>query len=182
VDASPNRAQKLLHQGPGGNPGRGFARARAFEHVARIGVTELEHPDQVCVAGPGQVRLLDLRVHRPWVHSLLPVRVVAVGDQYRHGAPERPPVPHTGADLDRVLLDLHPAAPAVAELAARHLAIEPLAVELEAGGQALDDRHEPGAVRLACCCEAEVHRGAKARWRAERGPDACRATACATGP
>ena len=60
-----------------------------------------------------------------------------------------------GADLDRVALDLHPAAAAVAELAARHVAVEPLAVELEPRGQALDDRDEPGPVRLARGREAE---------------------------
>jgi hypothetical protein len=50
------------------------------------------------------------------------------------------------AHLDRVALDLHPPAPSVAELAAGHVAVDPLAVELEAGGQALDDRGQAGAV------------------------------------
>ena len=80
-----------------------------------------------------------------------------------------------GADLDRVGLDLHPPAAAVAELAARHVAVERLAVELEPGGHALDDRDQPGAVRLACGREAEAtHRGqgymqALRRPRARRG-------------
>ena len=34
----------------------------------------------------------------------------------------------------------------MAELAARHVAVEPLAVELEARGHALDDRGQAGAV------------------------------------
>ena len=49
-----------------------------------------------------------------------------------------------GADLDRVALDLHPPAAAVTELAARHLAIERLAIELEPSRNALDDRDQPG--------------------------------------
>ena len=70
-------------------------------------------------------------------------------------------MPHAGADLDRVALDLHPPAAPVAELAARHLAVEALAVELEARGKALDDRDQAGAVRLAGGCEAKRrHRAA----------------------
>ena len=65
-----------------------------------------------------------------------------------------------GADLDRVALDLHPPAAAVAELAAGHLAVDALAVELEPGRQALDDRDEPGAVRLAGGGEAKGGHGA----------------------
>ena len=65
------------------------------------------------------------------------------------------------ADLDGVALDLHPPAAPVAELAAGHVRVEPLAVQLEAGGQALDDRHEPGPVRLARGGEAEVTHGGR---------------------
>ena len=112
-------------------------------------VAELEQAGEVGVAGPRQVDLLDLGVDRPRVHPLLPVRVVAVGDQQRDRAAERAAVADPRADLDRVLLDLHPAAAAVTELAPRHVAVERLAVDLEPRGQALDDRDQPGAVRFA---------------------------------
>ena len=72
-------------------------------------------------------------------------------------------------DLDRVALDLHPAAAAVAELAPRHVAVERLAVELEPGGQALDDRDQAGAVRFAGGCEPESH-ARERRWRTTRRP------------
>src|SRR5690606_19348770 len=69
---------------------------------------------------------------------------------------------------DLVALDLHAPAPAVAELTARHVAVEPLPVQLEPGGQALDDRDEAGPVRLARGCESERHAREKAsRPRAE---------------
>ena len=96
-----------------------------------------------------RVDLVHVRVHRPGVHALLPVGVVAVGDQHGDGAAQRAAVANAGAHLHGVALDLHPAAAAMAELPSRHLAVEPLAIELEARGQALDDRHQPGAVRLA---------------------------------
>jgi hypothetical protein len=43
----------------------------------------------------------------------------------------------------------------VPELATRHVSVDAAAVELEAGGQALDDRHEPGPVRLTGGREAK---------------------------
>jgi len=45
----------------------------------------------------------------------------------------------------------------VAELAPRHLAIERVALELEPGGHALDDRDQPRAVRFARCREVQGH-------------------------
>ena len=66
---------------------------------------------------------------------------------------------HAGADLDRVPLDLHPPAAAVAELAPRHLAIERLSIKLQAGRHALENQF--GVVR-----ERGEHR------REVAGPDA----------
>ena len=56
---------------------------------------------------------------------------------------------HAGGDVDAVALDLHPPAAAVAELAAGQVAVQGLAIELQAGGHALHDAGEAGAVRLA---------------------------------
>ena len=53
-----------------------------------------------------------------------------------------------GRDLGAVLLDLHPPAAAVAELAPREVVVEVLGTQLEARGQALDDRDQAGAVGL----------------------------------
>ena len=49
----------------------------------------------------------------------------------------------------------------MAELAARHVAVDRLAVELEPGGQALDDAGQAGAVGLAGGDEAQRHAAAK---------------------
>ena len=156
VDADVERRQELLGQRPRRDPGRGLARARALEDVAHVAMAVLERADEVGVAGPRQVRLLDLGLDRPGVHPLLPVRVVAVGDQERDRAAERAPVADPRSHLDRVALDLHPPAAAVTELATRHLAVDPLAVELQPRGQPLDDGDQPGPVRLAGGCEAEI--------------------------
>ena len=56
---------------------------------------------------------------------------------------------HAAGHRHPVALDLHPAAAAVAELAAGQVAVERLAVKLQAGGQALDDAGQARAVRLA---------------------------------
>ena len=44
----------------------------------------------------------------------------------------------------------------MAELAASHLPVQALAIELEARGKALNDRDQAGPVRLAGGCEAEA--------------------------
>jgi hypothetical protein len=85
------------------------------------------------------VDLGDRVLDRPRVHPLLPVGVVAVGDLEGDRAAERAPVADAGGDLRGVLLDLHAAAAAVAELAPRHVAVDRREVELEARGQPLDD-------------------------------------------
>src|ERR1700683_1983352 len=99
--------------------------------------------------------LLRLRLHRPRVHPLLPVGVVAVDDLQSDRAAERAPVAHTPGYRDAVVLDLHPAAASVAQLAARQIAIERLAIQRQSGRQAFEDAGEAGAVRLAGRDEAE---------------------------
>ncbi len=157
VNAHSKRGEKAAGQRAGGDAGGGLAGAGALEHVADVGVAVFLGADEVGVAGPRQVDLVRLEaLDRPGVHPLLPVGVVAVGDEDGDRAAEGATVAHAGADLDRVGLDLHPAAAAVAELATRHVAVERLAVQVEAGGHALDDRDQPGAVRLACRGETKA--------------------------
>ena len=48
-------------------------------------------------------------------------------------------MPYPAGDLDLVLLDLHPAAAAVAELPPGEVAVDRISVEAESGGEALDD-------------------------------------------
>ena len=64
---------------------------------------------------------------------------------------------HAAGDLGAVALDLHAPAAAVAELAARHVAVEVLGRQLEARGQPLDDARQAGAVRLAGGYQTERH-------------------------
>src|SRR5262245_63244966 len=108
--------------------------------------------------------LLDLRANRPRVHPLLPVGVVAVGDQHGNPTAEGAAVPYPRADLDGVALDLHPPAAPVTELAPSHVAVERGPVELEPGRDALHDRDQPRAVGLARCGEPQSHAGER-RWR-----------------
>ena len=118
-------------------------------------------------AWPGRGRCTSgtVGLDRPRVHPLLPVRVVAVGDLERDRAAERAAVADAGGDLGGVALDLHAPAAAVAELAARHVAVDRLAVELEPRGQALDDAGEAGAVGLPGGDEAQRH-----AWKLRRAP------------
>ena len=150
-------AQVRLGERAGGHPRRGLARGCALEHVAHVGVPELLDPGEVGVAGARKVDLVHLGLHRPGVHPLLPVLVVAVLDPHRHRAAERAPVADPGRHLRAVLLDLHPAAAAVPELAPGEVAVDVLGAQLEAGREALDDGGEPRAVGFARGYEAQRH-------------------------
>jgi hypothetical protein len=152
VDESPvrcldaERAQERLGQRPAGDAGGGLSRARALVDVGDVGEAVLPHAGEVGVAGAREVDLRDRVLHRPRVHPLLPVGVVAVGDLERHRAAQRAAVADAGGDLRGVLLDLHPPATAVAELAAGHVAVDGGEVELQARGQALDDAGQARSV------------------------------------
>ena len=147
-DGHAQRAQERLGQRAAGDPRGGLARRGALEHVADIGEAELLHAREVGVAGAREVHLGHVGLDRPRVHPLFPVLEVAVGDLERDRAAERAAVADAGGDLRGVLLDLHPAAAPVAELAAGHVAVDRLLVELEARGQALHDRGQARPVRL----------------------------------
>ena len=78
-------------------------------------------------------------------------------DQQRDRAAERASVADAGGDLGGVALDLHTPAAAVAQLAPRHVGIDGRRVELQPGGQALDDAGEAGSVRLPGRDQAQRH-------------------------
>src|SRR3954470_1164301 len=144
-----DRAQERLAEPAARDTRGGLARARALEDVAHVGRAVLPRADEVGVAGARQVHLGYVGLDRPRVHPLLPVGEVAVLDLEGDRPAERTSVADPGGDLRAVALDLHAPAAAVAELAARHVAVDRLAIELEAGGQPLDDAGQAGAVRLA---------------------------------
>src|SRR6185437_5823254 len=96
-------------------------------------------------------------VHRPRAHRRRPVLVVAVLDEERERAPERPAVAEAAARLDVVLLELLARAAAVAGLTAGEIGPDQLVVDLEPRREAGDDDGEPGAVRLPCGDVRELH-------------------------
>jgi hypothetical protein len=156
-DLDAERAQERLGECAAGHACCGLAGAGALEHVADVGEAVLLRPGEVGVARARQVDLRDRRLDGPGVHPLLPVRVVAIGDEQRDRAAQRAAVAHAGGDLGGVALDLHAAAATVAELAAGHVAIDRVQVELEARGQPLDDAGQAGAVRLPGGDQAQRH-------------------------
>ena len=169
-DADAQGTQQRLGDRATGHASRGFTRAGPLEHVADVAEAVLLRTDQVRVPRPGQVHLGQLRRDRPGIHPLLPVGVIAVDHLQRDRTPERPAVPDAGRDLHPVALDLHTAAAAVTELAASEIAVQRLAVELEPGGQTLDDAGEAGAVRLPGGGQFQAH--ARIQLRREDQPAA----------
>ena len=156
-DLDAHGAQERLGERAARDARGGLARARALEHVADVAEAELPDPGEVGVAGSREVDLGNRGLHRPRVHPLLPVRVVAVDDLERDRPAEGAAVADAGGDLGAVALDLHPAAAAVAELAPGHVVVDRLAVELEPGRQALDDGGQAGPVALPGGDDAQRH-------------------------
>ena len=148
VHAHADRAQERLGDRAAGHPRRGLAGAGALEDVADVAEAVLLGADEVGVTGTGQVDLGRGRLDRPWVHPLLPIGVVAVVDLQGDRTAERAPVPDSAGDLHLVALDLHPSPTPVAELTAGQIAVDGLAIELEAGGKTLDDAGQSGAMGL----------------------------------
>ena len=93
-------------------------------------------------------------------HGLIP-HVQFLWSRFRttsaSGVPSVLPVAQAGEHLDPVLLDLLPRRAAVALLAALQVGVDRVAVELEPGREAGDDRDERGPVRLAGGGEAKRH-------------------------
>ena len=81
--------------------------------------------------------------------SLFPILPIAVLNQDGDGRADGFPMPHAGKKLGRVGFDFHPPAASVAALAALELAVEVVKIQTQPGGQALKDRHQCLAVRLA---------------------------------
>src|SRR3990172_10257986 len=64
---------------------------------------------------------LRLRIGR---HGVLPIRKVAIGDGERQRGAERVAMPNAACDHGPILLDLHPATPAVPQLAPAELHVD----------------------------------------------------------
>ena len=154
--------QQGLRDGAGGDVHGGVPRRRALERVPHVVMAVLPDAGEVGVAGPRErhrLRALPLRLALggPGAHPPRPALVVAVRDDDCERRAERAPVPEPGEHLDAVLLDLLPRGASVALLAALQVGVDRLAVELEACGQALEDRDERGAVGFARGREPEGH-------------------------
>src|SRR4029077_10713186 len=80
---------------------------------------------------------------------LLPVLPVLVRDQQADGTTHRDAATDTGENLRAVGLDRHAPAAAVAALTAPQLRGDGVEIDGEAGGHAVQHRHERLAVRLA---------------------------------
>ena len=161
-DRDPDLGEQGLRDGAGGDVDGGVAGARALERVADVVVAVLEDAGEVGVAGARQrdgLRALPVRLALglPRAHPPRPVLVVEVADDERQRRAERARVPEAGEHLDRVGLELLARAPTVPQLAAAQVGVDRGAVEPQPRGQAGEDGHERGAVRLTCGDEAESH-------------------------
>ena len=127
---APRRRRRAAARGPARRPprapssrGRWRARARCAGRRCRY----LSAPARSAWPGRGYFSARRafasgrLRIGR---HHVPPVLVVAVADEQRDRAAQRPTVAHAAEDLDRVALDLHASAAPVAALAAAQVGVD----------------------------------------------------------
>ncbi len=160
ADLDAERRQERAAQRAAGDARRRLARAGALEHVAHVGEVVLPDAHEIRMAGPRQVHLGDVGLDRVRVHPLLPVRVVAVGDLQGDRPAERRAVAHARRDERAIGLDLHPPAAAVAELPARHVAVDRLRGEPRPAGRPSTMHVRPGP-----CDSPAVMSLSAMRWR-----------------
>ncbi len=141
--------QKLHRERADRDARRSLTRRRALEHIANIVKIVFEHARQIRVSRTRPRDHLGLaRIGRIRGHSFFPVLEIAIGDDERDRTAHRAPEADSRDRTNLVLFDQHPAAAAVAFLAARELMVDACEIDLEAGGYALDHRDEFGAVRF----------------------------------
>ena len=179
----PSSRQERAGDGAERDARRGLAGARTLEDRARLVEVVLLHADEVGVAGAragergaaaaGLLGELD----RLGAHHLDPLRPLGVADAQGDRAADAHAVHGRRRERQLVLLELHPRAAAVAELAACEVGLDGVARDRDARGQTLHDGDEFGAVRFAGREHAE-HWSSLPRARA----DAARRAAPAAWP
>ena len=146
-----------------------LSRARALQDRPHVVELELLRARQVGVAGAQQRHALDLLVDLPDGHAHAPVGVVVVLvlQPERDRRADRQAVAHAGRDLRAVLLDLLALAAPVAALPPREVHRDQILVDAQPRGDALDDRGQALAVRLAGCEVAPAAHGSRSTPSAE---------------
>src|SRR5579885_2561314 len=146
-DADAHRLEQALGERPHRHARGRLARARALEDVAHVAVVVLERAREIGVPWPrARDGRLGIAVGGIGRHLLFPVAPVAVLDPERDRRPERLAPAHAAAEHDLVLLDLHPAAPAIPLHAAPEIPVDALDVDRYPGRKALDDGGEARAM------------------------------------
>ena len=99
-------------------------------------------------------------LHIEWLgrHYLGPMDKIVILDHQRDRRAERFAVPNPRQDLDRIGLDLHPPAAAIALLPPPELVIYCIDVNRQTCRKAFDNGDQSLTVRFACGCEFEVHK------------------------
>ena len=163
VDGDAELFQEAAADRADGDARSGLAGGGALEDVAHVVEAILHRTGEVGMARAQARDLLRVAVVRADLHHFLPVLPDAIGDQHGDGAAERATVADTAEDLCAVHLQLLTARTPVAALAPVHIGGDVVFGDLEACGDALEDRDERLAVRLSGGEKAQLsHRCASA--------------------
>ena len=178
ADGDAELGEQPAADGARGDARRRLARRGALEDVARVVAVVLEDPGQVGVTGAR--RACTRALARPSAHRSSRGAGSMISCQFFQsrlrmsiaiGEPSVSPARTPRQELDRVALDLHAAAAAVALLAAGELGVDVGGEQGEPGRHAFEHRDERGTVRFAGGGEADGHRSDDGgrRWLASDG-------------
>ena len=141
-----NLHAKFLQQ-PTGHGSRRHPRRRlpcagTLQHIPDVVVAVLHGAGEVGVAGADAGDPVNCFLHGIHAHNRGPVDPILVFDGHGDGAAEGAPVADAGNHVGPILLNLHPTAPAVAPLTARHLRPDVVLAYGKAGRHSFDDDHQ----------------------------------------
>jgi hypothetical protein len=151
-------AQKALRYSAACNSGSGFSRAGSLENIAHVVKSVLPDAGKVGVSWSWKVNGWNLFRDRPGVHPVRPVFKVAIDHIETDGSTHRLSMPNTGRHFNAIGLNLHAPAASMSELPAREVEIELLTIELESGGNSLDNAGKSGPVALPGGDQSKCHR------------------------
>src|SRR5262245_20125409 len=154
-DTHTESREQLPGQRSGCDARGGFARARAFEYVADIGVSVLDRAGKIRMPRTRTRHVGPFAAGRAFwrlgldVHRLLPVHPVAIPDEERDRRASGHAMTNAAKDLRAVALDLHASATSVAALPPTQLRVERIDVEGQTGRHAVEGDDERLPMRLA---------------------------------
>jgi hypothetical protein len=166
MDANPDRVEQVFAHRSDSHSRRRLAGRCTLEHVTdigelvlhdtrEVGMPRARHNDGACAARRNFGELLFR--HSPGALGSTPVSVITVLDDQADWTTDRAAVSHPAKDRGLICFDRLAGRTSIAGLATSQIALQSVTVDVDARGQAAEDRDDAGTMRLARGDEGERH-------------------------